>query len=594
VIGHVADPGDDVAGLLYYLFGPGRRDEHVNPHLVGGWEHPSGLEPPAGVSGGRDFRRLAGLLEDPVAAIGKRAPAMYVWHCVLRAAPGDPPLGDGAWMDITARVMDRTGLSERGREHDGVRWIAVYHGDQHVHILATLARQEGHRASVNNLFWKIGAALGDVEKEYGLRELVRDKTADKAPTQAEMSKARAAGQTETARAVLRRVVQAAAAAARTDTGFLAAIEARGALARPRYSTVRPGEIIGYSVSLPGDTGPDGRPIWYGGGKLASDLTLPKLRQRWAGPDGRLTGRAMGAPAARPVLAREALRAARAVRSEPEFFALLEQAGLQVQLRAGPARPGHSAGWSVTLPGLTDRAGQPVWYGGGTLDSRLRLGELRTRWRAGQTGAAPGRDLFAGADIGEIYTHAASVGQRAAAAFATADLAARADIAWAAADLIAAAAEATGSAELARAAEGFARAARPAWGRLPVPTPDGAVIRTAAYLLAGCLPGRYRRSHARRALVIALTELACTLAEVRARQAHRLQQDAAARAAAVLAVDAAQQDAPVPAATAFLGPPRTARPEADRLRTAASGRPRPPGTAQERRGKSGASQRKSPP
>ena len=239
MIGHVADPGDDIAGLLYYLFSPGRRDEHVNPHLVGGWEDPSGLEPPAGASGERDFRRLTGLLEDPVVAIGKRAPAKYVWHCVLRAAPGDPPLVDGAWMEISARVMDRTGLSERGREQDGVRWIAVYHGDQHVHILATLARQDGHRARRNNLYWKISAALAEVEKEYGLRELVRDKTADKAPTQAEMAKARRTGQAETARVVLRRIVQAAAAAARTDAGFFAAVEARGALART-------GKIAGYS------------------------------------------------------------------------------------------------------------------------------------------------------------------------------------------------------------------------------------------------------------------------------------------------------------------------------------------------------------
>ena len=574
MIGHVADSGDDVASLLYYLFGPGRRDEHVNPHLIGGWEHPPGLEPPVGISGGRDFRRLAGLLEAPVAAIGKRAPAKYVWHCVLRAAPEDPPLGDGAWMDITARVMDRIGLSERGREHDGVRWIAVHHGDQHVHILATLARQDGHRASVNNLFWKIGAALAEVEKEHGLRELVRDKTADKAPTQAEMSKARAAGQPETARAVLRRVVQAAAAAARTDADFFAAIEARGALARPRCSTVRPGEIIGYSVSLPGDTGPGGRPIWYGGGKLASDLTLPKLRQRWAGPDGRLTGRAMGGPAARPVLAREALRAARAARSEPEFFLLLEQAGLQVQLPADTGRPGHPAGWSVTLPGLTDRAEQPVWYGGGTLDRQLALGELRGRWRAGLTGAAPGRDLFAGAEAGEIYTHAASVAERAAASFATADLAVRADIAWSAADLIAAAAEATGNAELARAAEGFARAARPAWGRVSTSTPDAAVIRTAAYLLAGCLPGRHRRGQARHVLIMALTGLARTLAEVRELQAHRLQRDAAARAAAALATVAALPDAPVTADAAFPGRPRTVRPKADHPRSALGARPRP--------------------
>jgi len=269
--------------------------------------------------------------------MGKHAPAKYIWHCVLRAAPGDPPLGDGAWLRITARVMDRIGLSEHGCEHDGVRWIAVHHGDQHVHIVATLARQDFRRADVNNLYWRIGAALVEIEKEHGLRELVRDKTADKAPTQAEMAKARAAGRTEPARATLRRIVQAAAAAARADTDFFAAVEARGARARPRYSTVRPGEITGYAVALPGNTGPGGRPIWYGGGTLASDLTLPKLRQRWAGPDGRLTGRAMGGPTGRVALAREALRAARVARSEPEFFALLERAGLQVPIRPDPGR-----------------------------------------------------------------------------------------------------------------------------------------------------------------------------------------------------------------------------------------------------------------
>jgi len=582
VIGRVVDPGEDVAGLLYYLFGPGRRDEHVNPHLVGGWEDPAGLEPPVSESGGRDFRRLAGLLEQPVAAMGKHAPAKYIWHCVLRAAPEDPPLGDGAWLRITARVMDRIGFSGHGREHDGVRWIAVHHGDQHVHIVATLARQDFRRADVNNLYWKLGAALAEIEKEYGLRELVRDKTADKAPTQAEMAKARAAGRAEPARATLRRIVQAAAAATRADTDFFAAVEARGALARPRYSTVRPGEIIGYAVALPGNAGPGGRPIWYGGGTLASDLTLPKLRQRWAGPDGRLTGRAMGGPTGRVTLAREALRAARVARSEPEFFALLERAGLQVPIRPDPGRPGGPADWSVTLPGLTDRAGQPVWYGGGTLDPRLRLGELRARWRAGRPGAAPGPDLFAGVDAGEIYAHAAMVGQRAAAAFASAGPTARADIAWAAADLIAAAAEATGSAELEQAAAGFARAARPAWGRAPASTPDAAVIRTAAYLLAGCLPGRHRRGQARRVLIMALTGLARTLAEVRELQAHRLQRDAAARAAVALVTVAAQPDAPVTTEAAFPDPARPVRPKADPRRSALGARPRPTRIAEAQR------------
>ena len=42
----------------------------------------------------------------------------------------------------------------------------------------------------------------------------------------------------------------------------------------------PGQVTGYAVALPGDTTKDGGPVWYGGGKLAPDLTWPKLRQRW--------------------------------------------------------------------------------------------------------------------------------------------------------------------------------------------------------------------------------------------------------------------------------------------------------------------------
>jgi hypothetical protein len=39
-------------------------------------------------------------------------------------------------------------------------------------------------------------------------------------------------------------------------------------------------FVGYAVALPGDTTREGAPVWFGGGKLAPDLTLPKLRCRW--------------------------------------------------------------------------------------------------------------------------------------------------------------------------------------------------------------------------------------------------------------------------------------------------------------------------
>ena len=109
----------------------------------------------------------------PVALLGGRAPADPVWHCAVRAAPEDPDLGDGAWMRIAAEVMDRTGLSRHGEEDEGVRWVAVHHGDNHIHIVATLARQDGRRASLDNERWKVVAAMRDIEAEYGLRVVDR-------------------------------------------------------------------------------------------------------------------------------------------------------------------------------------------------------------------------------------------------------------------------------------------------------------------------------------------------------------------------------------------------------------------------------------
>jgi hypothetical protein len=212
VIGRILERGHELGRLLYYLYGPGKACEHVSPHLVSAWCHPAELEPPLRPDGRRDFRKLTGLLLQPVALAGGRAPAEPVWHCAVRAAPDDPELGDGAWMRIAAEVMDRTGLSRYGEEDEGVRWVAVHHGDNHIHIVATLARQDGRRASLDNERWRVGAALRDIETEYGLTVVARaDRTAARRPTRAEAEKASRAGQAEPPRATLRRHVQAAVA-----------------------------------------------------------------------------------------------------------------------------------------------------------------------------------------------------------------------------------------------------------------------------------------------------------------------------------------------------------------------------------------------
>lgn len=88
------------------------------------------------------------------------------------------------------------GVKQRG---DGdasavlVGWVAVRHDDpgvhQHVHIVATLARQNGRRAWPRNDYYRIGEASRAAERRYGLRATApSDRTAAKAPTRAQTEK----------------------------------------------------------------------------------------------------------------------------------------------------------------------------------------------------------------------------------------------------------------------------------------------------------------------------------------------------------------------------------------------------------------------
>jgi hypothetical protein len=43
MIAKVSPHGQRVTGLIYYLFGPGRKAEHTDPHIVAGWRHPAEL-----------------------------------------------------------------------------------------------------------------------------------------------------------------------------------------------------------------------------------------------------------------------------------------------------------------------------------------------------------------------------------------------------------------------------------------------------------------------------------------------------------------------------------------------------------------------
>jgi hypothetical protein len=52
-----------------------------------------------------------------------------------------------------------------------------------------------------------------------------------------------------------------------------------------FSEIDPGQVTGYAIALAGHVGEDGGPLWYGAGRLAPQLTLPRLRTAWAHRSG---------------------------------------------------------------------------------------------------------------------------------------------------------------------------------------------------------------------------------------------------------------------------------------------------------------------
>jgi hypothetical protein len=147
-----------------------------------------------------------------------------------------------------------------------------------------LARQDRTRFSTWNDRYRVRDACLTAEQRYGLRSTApADRTADRHPTRAEREKTARTGRTEPPRLSLRRQVATCAAVAVGPEDFLARLDQAEIGVRLRYSTRNPGQVTGYAVSLPGDTTADGAPVWYGGGKLATDLSWTGLCRRWDGP-----------------------------------------------------------------------------------------------------------------------------------------------------------------------------------------------------------------------------------------------------------------------------------------------------------------------
>lgn len=293
--------GNEMTGLMVYLAGEGRHNEHQEQHLVAGdsaimtmygydqLDKATALriahdldEPRTKL--GVNVTRTARITDPETGAVSTTQVDANVWHCSLSLRAEEGQLSDEKWGAIAQDFADRMGFTEASGKA-ACRWVAVRHGvstngNDHVHIAVCLVREDGTKATTHNDFKKAQQVCRDLEREYGLEQLESRDTGlgERGVKPAERARQERIGAVEIDAHRLERTVRAAATASVDEGEFVRRLRRGGVLIRPRFAAGRDDVVAGYSVAL--RPAPGATPIWYGGGRLARDLTLPRLREGW--------------------------------------------------------------------------------------------------------------------------------------------------------------------------------------------------------------------------------------------------------------------------------------------------------------------------
>lgn len=280
MIASVGDSGSDPSGLIRYFADTQshRRGQamnlHIDPRIVTG---------SLGYTGALDKDTVQTAIDD------LRAPALmfpektrsgnHIWQVSLVLAPGEGPLEDETWKNISTDFMREMHLDVKGPSR--TRWVSVNHGlnnagSDHVHLAVNLICENGHRVDDWKDWPRAKDVAGYLEEKYGLRPAPGRGTGlgGRSFSKSDHTISVEQGRPETRRVELERRVRAAATGVLTEEQFVQNLRSDGI----GYRKHREGN--GYAVNLPETTTKGGTEHWWAGGKLARDLSLPRLRLYW--------------------------------------------------------------------------------------------------------------------------------------------------------------------------------------------------------------------------------------------------------------------------------------------------------------------------
>src|SRR5699024_1770471 len=162
--------GTRVGDIAAYLHGPGKADEHQ--YVKDGQRHSGGvvIASTIGAEGATDPAEWAADLRHTQQT--RPDITKPIWQTSLRAAPGDRKMDDREWADAASRFMDEMDVGNRP-------WVAVRHGDDHIHIVLSRVSDDGEVWHGRNDRRAAQRACTVLEKAHGLSQAPRRKVQPK-------------------------------------------------------------------------------------------------------------------------------------------------------------------------------------------------------------------------------------------------------------------------------------------------------------------------------------------------------------------------------------------------------------------------------
>lgn len=299
--------GGDFPGLMRYLVGPGRANEHTHPMVVAADARVVfGFEPGRELSG-EDAQGLGRLLDQPRRLHGTRVSvpvtvwdeqaqqkvktgdrAAHVWHCSLSLRSDDRAVDARQWGQIAQRFVEQMGFTGDDPGTSS-RWVAIHHGqskhgNDHIHVAVQLVREDGEKANTHRDFARAQKVCRELEKEFGLArvETARQERTLAGYKGAEQERAKRAGESLAVPVQLRQKMRAALSTAGSPLEYLQALEQAGVKVAPSFHRGGTGSVRGYKVALDGEgyrTG-NGEFVFAAPSKLDASLSWPNVCTRF--------------------------------------------------------------------------------------------------------------------------------------------------------------------------------------------------------------------------------------------------------------------------------------------------------------------------